>query len=201
MMELPPVEYIIAAEPQARGAWHLHALFLFGGNAPYIPNDTISRIWGHGFTKTKSLKGIGNPGLYLTAYLGNMDVGEVISNGTKREQEGEVEVNGEHGKTQKKSIIKGAGLKLYPPGFNLYRCSRGVKRPVTQRLTEGEAQELVKGSRLTYEKTVAIIGSDGETKNIINYRQYDLNSQAPKGADVGTTEENPHQMSSADETF
>lgn len=32
-----------------------------------------------------------------------------------------------------------------------------------------------KGSCLAYEKTVAVIGSDGRTQNIINYRQYDLN--------------------------
>lgn len=90
---------------------------------------------------------------------------------------------------------------IYPPGFNLYRCSRGVKRPIIEKATEGEAQELVKGSRLTYEKTVAVISSDGKTQNIINYRQYDLNNQAQTGADGGTTEQSSNQMSSADETF
>ena len=59
----PPTEYIIAAEPQGRGAWHLHCLFLFLGKAPFIPNTDIARIWGQGFTKTQSLKGVGNPGL------------------------------------------------------------------------------------------------------------------------------------------
>lgn len=189
--ELPPVEYIIAAEPQARGAWHLHALFLFDGKAPYISNDTISQIWGHGFTKTKSLKGIGNPGLYLTAYLGDMEFTEAVTSGMKRGRLAEVEAKDEQGLKQKKAVIKGARLKLYPPGFNLYRCSRGVKRPITQTLTEGEAQELVKGSRLTYEKTVAVIGADGETQNIINYRQYDLKKRNDISADGEVSDKNP----------
>lgn len=71
--EYQPAEYITAAEPQGRGAWHLHCLFLFPEKAPFIPNADMARIWGHGFTKTQSLQGIDNPGLYLTAYLGDME--------------------------------------------------------------------------------------------------------------------------------
>ena len=52
----PTAEYITAAEPQARGAWHLHCLFLFfPEKAPFIPNSDMAQIWRHGFTKTKSL--------------------------------------------------------------------------------------------------------------------------------------------------
>ncbi|PBH17406.1 hypothetical protein BGV21_21445, partial [Clostridioides difficile] len=29
----------------------------------------------------------------------------------------------------KKSILKGARLCMYPPKFNLYRCSKGIKKP------------------------------------------------------------------------
>ena len=68
----PKCEYIAAAEPQGRGAWHLHLLLLFPDKAPFIPNTEMARLWGQGFTKTKSLKGVDNPGLYLTAYLGDM---------------------------------------------------------------------------------------------------------------------------------
>ena len=75
----------------------MHALFLFDGKAPYISNDTISQIWGHGFTKTKSLKGIGNPGLYLTAYLGDMELSEAISSGMTRGRLAEVEAKDEQG--------------------------------------------------------------------------------------------------------
>lgn len=162
----PSAEYIIAAEPQGRGAWHLHCLFLFPNKAPFIPNADIARIWGQGFTKTQSLKGVGNPGLYLTAYLGNMELSEAISAGQFKA--------GQLAKTKDKSkaIIKGGRLKLYPPSFNLYRSSRGVKRPEVCQMTEQEARAEVSGMPLTYEKTISITDEGGTLRNIINYRTY-----------------------------
>lgn len=173
----PPAEYITAAEPQARGAWHLHGLFLFPEEAPFIPNQDIARIWGHGFTKTKSLQGIDNPGLYLTAYLGDMELTEAMSTGVTRGCITEADTTDEQGKRQKKAIIKGARLRLYPPGFNLYRASRGVKKPEVWQTTEAEAQEAIGGVPLTYEKTIAITDETGKIKNIINYRQYNIASK------------------------
>lgn len=168
----PGAEYITAAEPQARGAWHLHGLFLFPCKAPFIPNADIAKLWGHGFTKTKSLKGIDNPGLYLTAYLGGMELTEAISTGKTHGQITEVDSTDEQGNRKRKAVIKGARLHLYPPGFNLYRCSRGVKRPQVYQTTEAEAMEIVGTAPLTYEKTISITDGSGEVRNIINYRQY-----------------------------
>lgn len=169
----PPAEYVIAAEPQGRGAWHLHCLILFPGKAPYIPNSDIARIWGHGFTKTKGLKGVDNPGLYLTAYLGNMELTEAIRAGTyKAGRLAEAEAKDERGRKQKKAIVKGSRLHLYPSGMNLYRCSRGVKRPEVQHMTEREAQKVIGTAPLTYEKTIAVVDEAGEARNVINYRQY-----------------------------
>lgn len=162
----PSAEYIIAAEPQGRGAWHLHFLFLFMELAPFIPNSDMARIWGHGFTKTQSLKGVGNPGLYLTAYLGDMELSEAVSAGTfqtKRLAES---------KDKSKAIVKGARLSLYPPGFNLYRFSRGIKRPEIWQTTERGAQAEIIGMPLTYEKTISITDESGAVRNIINYRTY-----------------------------
>lgn len=168
----PPVEYIAAAEPQGRGAWHLHVLLLFPEKAPFIPNSHMAKLWGHGFTKTKSLKGVDNPGLYLTAYLGDMELTEVAMSGTTRGRLGEVEAEDEQGRKVKKAVIKGARLHLYPSGFNLYRCSRGVKRPQVLHMTEGEAQQIIGAAPLTYEKTIAVTDSEGQTLNILNFRQY-----------------------------
>lgn len=164
----PSTEYIIAAEPQGRGAWHLHCLFLFPGKAPFIPNVDIARIWGYGFTKTKNLKGIGNPGLYLTAYLGDMELSEAVSVGQFKA--GKLTES----KDKTKAVIKGARLKLYPPGFNLYRHSRGVKRPEIWETTEQKAQTEISGFplTLTYEKTISITDESGIVRNIINYRTY-----------------------------
>lgn len=168
----PRTEYITAAEPQARGAWHLHGLFLFPCKAPFIPNSDIAKLWGHGFTKTKSLKEIDNPGLYLTAYLGDMELTEAISTGKTHGRITEVDSTDEQGNRKRKAVIKGARLHLYPPGFNLYRCSRGVKRPQVYQTTEAEAMEIVCEAPLTYEKTISITDGSGEVRNIINYRQY-----------------------------
>ncbi|MCM1149028.1 MAG: hypothetical protein NC319_02935 [Butyricicoccus sp.] len=168
----PHAEYITAVEPQARGAWHLHCLFLFPKKAPFIPNDDIAKIWGHGFCKTKSLKGIANPGLYLTAYLTDMEFTEALSEHITKGRLAEAEVTDENGVKQKKAIIKGARLKLYPTGFKLYRCSRGVKRPETYKTTEAEAQKIVGTAPLTFEKTVSITDSNGKVVNVVNYRTY-----------------------------
>lgn len=162
----PPAEYIIAAEPQGRGAWHLHCLFLFPEKAPYIPNADMARLWGHGFTKTQSLKGVGNPGLYLTAYLGDMELTEAVSAGQYKA--GRLVES----KDKSKAIIKGARLKLYPPGFNLYRFSRGIRRPEVRQTTEGEAQAEINDMALTYEKTISVSDESGTVRNIINYRTY-----------------------------
>lgn len=164
----PRAEYIAAAEPQGRGAWHLHCLFLFPCKAPFIPNAEMARIWGHGFTKTKSLQGIENPGLYLTAYLGDMELTEALNSGIKSGKLAEVEVNGQ----KKKAIVKGARMKLYPPGFNLYRSSRGVERPKIYKVTEEQAREYVGDAPLTYERTVAVTDGAGDIQNVVNYRTF-----------------------------
>lgn len=162
----PPVEYIAVAEPQGRGAWHLHVLLLFPEKAPFIPNAHMAKLWGHGFTKTQSLKGVTDPGLYLTAYLGNMELSEAVKAGQfKAGRLAET-------KDKSKAVIKGSRLMLYPPGFNCYRCSRGVKRPKVCQMTEEEAQAEVSGMPLTYEKTISISDESGTVRNIINYRTY-----------------------------
>lgn len=195
----PDAEYIVAAEPQGRGAWHLHCLFLFSSRRPYIPNTDIARIWGHGFTKAKSLKGISNPGLYLSAYLSDMELTESIRAGVmKGRYIAEAQIADEQGHKHKKAVIKGARLWLYPPGFNLYRCSRGVKRPTIYKTTEGKAQAFVGSAALTYEKTVAVTDDSGAVKNVVNYRTYtrEVNpaSAEGRGADseeAGTTAGTP----------
>lgn len=39
------LEYIVACEPQGRGAWHCHLILIFDKKAPYIPNKTIESLW------------------------------------------------------------------------------------------------------------------------------------------------------------
>lgn len=64
-------EYLVAFEPQERGAWHAHLITL--GGAEFIPNSEIAELWGHGFTKTKQCQRVADLGNYLTAYLTKLD--------------------------------------------------------------------------------------------------------------------------------
>lgn len=186
--DLPSAEYIITAEPQARGAWHLHCLFFFPRKAPYIPNSDMEKIWkgkrknesGRGFTKVKSLRGVDNPGLYLTAYLGDMELTDAIAAGDASGMVQEKDVKGENGQRMKKAIIKGARLHLYPAGFRLYRYSRNIEKPIISQCTEAEAQEIVGSAPLTFERTYELT-DNGETINIINYRQYNTAKKKSKG--------------------
>ena len=187
---LPRAEYITAAEPQGRGAWHLHGLFLFPDKAPFIPNANMARIWGHGFTKTTNLKGVDNIGLYLTAYLGDMELTEAISAGALH--------GGRLGETKRegKAVIKGARLHLYPAGFNIYRHSRGVKMPQVYKTTERKAREIVGDAPLTYEKTIELTDEAGEVVNCINYRQYNRAATA----EAQRRDNDPEQIAGAPAT-
>lgn len=64
-------DYLLACEPQERGAWHCHVIML--GGSRYIPNEDVASMWGHGFTQTQNCKKIADLGNYLTAYLTKLD--------------------------------------------------------------------------------------------------------------------------------
>lgn len=169
-------EYIVAMEPQGRGAWHAHLVMIFEDKAPYIDNKFMSKIWGHGFTVTKKLEDVDNVGAYLTAYLGDMDIDD-FHNMDDDEQNamrsfGVKEVQLQDGTSKK--ILKGARLHMYPPKFNLYRCSRGIKKPIVSYETELNAQKKVSAATLTFEKTIKITDTDSSYTNTINYRHYNL---------------------------
>lgn len=165
-------EYIVMMEPQGRGAWHCHLLYIFNlVKAPYISNKTLSDLWGHGFVKISKLDNVDNVGAYLTAYLGDMDLencslDEIVGNELKK-----VKIE-ENGLEKSKYYVKGARLKYYPAKFNMFRCSRGIKRPVESYMTEDEVEKKVSGATLTFEKTVKLEDIENEFETIINTRYY-----------------------------
>lgn len=148
-------EYITTAEPQKRGAWHLHILFIFNSKAPYIEKNILEKIWGFGFVSINTLKNVDNVGVYLTAYLTNLDVSDMIENSSTN-----------------KAIIKGARLKMYPTGFRIYRCSKNIKKPLKYKTTEENIQKKLKNEVLTFERTIQIRNEMGSVINRINYRHY-----------------------------
>lgn len=110
-------EYISVVEPQSRGAWHAHVIYIWPEKAPYIHFDVIADLWGHGFIDVRCVDNVDNVGAYLTAYLADLPLDEAPpgTSGTIKEVDG-------------KKYIKGGRLHMYPSGMNLYRTSRGIKR-------------------------------------------------------------------------
>lgn len=168
-------EYITAAEPQGRGAWHLHCVFIFNGKAPYMPNDLVSDCWKQGFVTVKKLDDVDNVGAYLTAYLGDMELSEAEkSNFSIKTIKGikEVEYEDENGEIQTKKYIKGARLCMYPPGFHIFRWSKGVKKPNVSNVDYKTAKEKASSAKLTFTKTVVLEDDEKDFKNTLNYEYY-----------------------------
>lgn len=165
-------EYIVMMEPQARGAWHAHLLYVwYDQKAPFIENQTFRELWGHGFVRIKKLDNVDNVGAYLTAYLGDMELDELSDKqdiGTIKE----VEVTDDNGKKIKKSIVKGARLDLYPANFNMLRCSRGVKRPTEEMMLQNEAQKKVLGATKTFQSAIKLSDIDNDFECVIIREQY-----------------------------
>lgn len=140
---IAPFEYITVVEPQARGAWHHHLLLIWEQAAPYIPNNDIATVWGHGFTKTKSLtRNITNIGAYLTAYLTDID----LSADNAQEVLADMTLTGSnsHLKTLKgKKFLKGGRIHMYPKNMRIFRHSRGIKKPIIERTDRKTALEYI----------------------------------------------------------
>ena len=169
-------EYIVMMEPQGRGAWHAHLLYIWDNKAPYIPNKEFAELWGHGFVKIKKLDNVDNVGAYLTAYLGDMEIQEASERNPNSIQTGTeckiVEVEDDEGKKVKKAILKGARLDLYPANFNMIRCSRGIKKPISEMISQEDAEKKVLGATKTFESAVKLTDVDNEFTSIIIKEQY-----------------------------
>lgn len=180
--KLGKFEYIVAMEPQGRGAWHCHCIMIFDKKAPFIPNEDIEKLWLQGFTSTKALNDIDNIGAYLTAYLGDMELNEenvklLQSQGvdiTKLKGK-EIDIEEDrHGEKvlNKKQFIKGARLFMYPPNFNLYRISRGIKKPKKIYLSYQIAKEKVGSLQPTFKKAYQILDTNSKFENLYIYEYY-----------------------------
>ena len=173
-------EYITVQEPQGRGAWHVHAFFIWPGKAPYISNDEVmSVLWGHGFTKTKALNDVDNVGAYFSAYLADMpmeDVQKFPPEDIARVVDGcEIvvkEFSNEQDQTKEKRFIKGARLKLYPAGMNIVRKTKGIKPPTVERMTYAEAKRKVSSAKLTFSRSYEVLDDAGDVCNTLTKSYY-----------------------------
>ena len=167
-------EYITCAEPQARGAWHLHCVFIFPHKAPYMANDTVFDCWKQGFVTVKRLDNVDNVGAYLTAYLGDMELSEASSVGVSFAQNDikEIEFEDDNGEKCSKKYIKGARLYMYPPGFHIFRYSKGVKKPDVTMIDYKTAKEKISSAKLTFSKTLTLCDADSNYSNVLHYDYY-----------------------------
>ena len=149
-------EYIVVVEPQGRGAWHIHAFFIWDSKSPFIPNDEMERLWRQGFTSTKSVKDCDNIGAYFSAYLADIEYndGDEVAFCDKVVEKTFTDTDGN---INTKKFIKGGRLHFYPTGFNIIRHSRGIKEPVVEHLTEDEIKEKVSSAKLTFSSAYEIL--------------------------------------------
>lgn len=158
-----PPEYIAVAEPQGRGAWHMHLLLIWDSKRPYIANNSVfAPLWGHGYTKIQSApKDCDNLGAYLSAYLGDIPLSELPD--TSGISQDNIKTVG------KKKIVKGGRLHLYPVGMNIIRTSRGIARPTTTTVDHDDIEkEKASAGTLTYRAVYALESDDGSQIYVSN---------------------------------
>jgi hypothetical protein len=166
-------EYICVIEPQGRGAWHVHAFFIWDRPAPYIDNNSVlAPMWGHGFTSCKALYDCDNVGAYFSAYLADMpvdDLERLTEDEKKKALSGctiqEKTFTDEQDRSKTKKFVKGGRLYLYPPGMNIVRSTRGIKQPEVETMTASQAKEKVSSAKLTYSCAYEVVGDDGAVVN------------------------------------
>lgn len=119
--------YIVVIEPQASGSLHAHLLLkTLDGSRLYLSNAVVAKAWGQGFVNVRRLKDGDNVSAYLMAYLTDVDLNNLEGVASSKEE--------------KKSIVKGGRLGLYPIGLQIYRRSkRGIRKPEKLR---GKKQEI-----------------------------------------------------------
>lgn len=178
-------EYIAVVEPQGRGAWHIHIIWIFPDKAPYIRNnDVLAPIWGYGFTKIKAVHGVDNIGAYFSAYLADMPLDEFRRDCCDQSsyivKYNEVSYD-DTGEPTKKAFVKGARLSLYPSEMNIYRCSRGIKMPVVSKLTLQQYKDnKASAGTLTFSHacSVVAVGSNDSEELVLNTISHEYYNKA-----------------------
>lgn len=172
-------EYILAVEPQARGAWHVHMLLFFPSRAPFIPlhgAKSFDLLWPHGAYQIRQPNNVDNFGAYLSAYLGNVELNEYESfSGAPPNPKYVVELDTVDPDTLepvKKKFVKGGRLHFYPAQMHIFRWSRGIKKPLVERMTYAEAIEKTSSAKLVFSSDVSLTDSTSGFRNRTHYEQY-----------------------------
>lgn len=177
--QLGSFEYISVIEPQARGAWHSHEIWIFPEKAPFIESNWLASKWGNGFVSVRKIDSCDNLGAYLTAYLADIPLDEYLE-GSKLDFQAtldikDVEVQDVSGNLVTKKIVKGGRLVYYPPKMNIYRTSRGVLKPTVEFIKNYEVQKKIGSAQPTFKKAFKVIDEESNFERSISYEYYNLN--------------------------
>ena len=182
-------EYIHVVEPQGRGAWHIHALWIFDDKAPFIDSAWLRNVWGNGFVTVKKLEDVDNVGAYLTAYLCDCEIEDYtryvfeknhlslpddISVITSQFSGDDILVKEveQDGKKVSKRFVKGGRMYMYPPNFNLYRASRGIQKPIEEYMTYENAQKKIGSAQPTFSTAIQLSDDVSGFENVIIKEYY-----------------------------
>lgn len=164
--DISSIDYLNVIEPQRRGAWHCHILMRFNDvKKIFIPNKELADIWGNGFVNVKAINEVDNIGAYLTAYLTDMKLDEVDPGYLQEYNINSYEIKA----VDDKKFVKGARLYMYPPGINIYRHSRGIKKPERIDMSYKKAKKYIGAATPTYLGKVNIKKADFENNIIYEY--------------------------------
>ena len=168
--DVSTIDYINVLEPHASGNFHMHVLMRFNDlNNIYIPNKELAEVWGNGFVQIQSLKNVDNIGAYVSAYLADIEVPDTLEG---HADVVEKEVNG-----QKKKFLKGARLRFYPTGVNIYRKSKGIRDAEKERMSYETAQKKLGAATPNFKYGVELIDDDKDFRNTLIKEQYNLKRQ------------------------
>lgn len=159
-------KYIVAVEPQGRGAWHMHCFMIFN-EKPWIDYNEIIKTWGKGRVEVQRMYGdVDNLGAYVSAYLCNLPLQE------KAQSEGGHNLNivtDRDGHMYQKA----QRISMYPAGMQIFRFSRGLVKPTEEFISLDEAEKKASAGTLTFEKMVqANIETEKGTYTNTYYSKY-----------------------------
>ena len=140
-------KYIVAVEPQQRGAWHMHCFMIFDAK-PWIDYNEILKIWGKGRVEVQRMYGdVNNLGAYVSAYLCNLPLQDKVKSEDGHNLNIVTDRDGH-------MYQKAQRIAMYPAGMQIFRFSRGLVKPTEEFTSLIEAEKKASAGTLTFDKMV-----------------------------------------------
>lgn len=132
IVEYGNIEYINTAELHSdKSSYHLHAILFFNEavKSVFVPMQTLLRAWQNGAISISKPRTKQEVYCYLTPHLSN-------------------EVTDKNSHMHNKALLQ---MEL-PAGQNLYRCSKGIRKPVVQTDTYENVQKYLKSNGYVFDR-------------------------------------------------